>query len=1251
MKRQTRTTKQIIKAVSVGLSASMLLQPVTAMADGLDENAPVLPDVEEKEEVPYVNAADEDAASENKEALENAAELIDDAIDKEDATEHAAEELQRATVDPLEKGTISAIENTEDNDNHLIVPAFPFIIDFGDQKDSAEEYETSAGEKVDEAQNILDEAEKELTGDPEAEEEADKTGVLDKFEGKIQASEGYSYESVKEAAQAAADMLTADAASVSANEATSSAEAREYAEVAKQASEEAAQMSVSANENAANALDEYNEASKLLEQAKKIAKDANAEAEKKIKAGYEDAKEAVKKAKEAEEYAEGLEKYVGLKKAAADAYVESLNQEIIDITNEINSLTQEINGYNWAKGWAERDLKFATDNLNDKLDKLAKAQADMAKVPSMWSIWGMEGQLARLKEAKENAELNLGILYKAYIDSGVDSWEAQQALKKVEKSYNKIKDQYNEAVATVKNSGEEKTVLEGTVTELKTQYGDDIMNKQDALRNAKADKKADAAKELIQYVMGGDGVTVISYEGIPNGIFMVKNGEAATYYTYEIAKDGTITIKNCTYEVIQGTTKAVEAEIASNLSESQKDALVKSLADGSFFVKGDDSETFMVTYKPFKIKGAKAYTTINGVQCEVECDYSDDYWDDNLYWWAYINGSWKHIRSENVYRIAASGLTSEAADEYVKKAWFDCAKVSQGTATVYTVTSNVDSKVITEAELAGGEWLHYEKVSDAVEGTDAVYKLVADNGVPVNHNRFCDVAPETTGKITADRVIAKEYIYDYSYELNGKKYTISNGDLRWNEENQVWEVYGYKKFKSDPLEWKSLMDITSNNRTVVVANKHKVLENLTKEQAEAYGYGTVVEVSPATDAKPATYRVYYNKTTTTPDSVSATVDSDALALSNIAKQLADLQDKIDKAQGVVSKNQKTVDAYNAALKDAEDKKAKYEKAEGEYWAAVSNYNNEHYFSRIAKLEKDLSDAKKDFKDAKDKLDSAYADFLWASAGHGIAFARLAGINYKLNTLDAQKTAKLNEKAGLSDQLKSAQALASYYKDRLEAAADLEDKAEAARIAAEKARDALKLLRGTSNVGAQAIRKAEEELSIAWNQYLDAKKLAELSKEDAEKAKESYNKILERIDQLLEEEAARGGEDDEDEGEETTTTTPAPGTILVAQAGPAVVIPATATAAAGAPEDTASEETVDNTTQQTITENLVPMAAAPTEQIINEQDVPLAPMDEQAKMSWWWIIAVLVLGTTGAELLRRRMVKKNTATLESTKTNK
>ena len=38
MKRNTRSTKQIVKALSIGLSASMLLQPITAMADANDDN-------------------------------------------------------------------------------------------------------------------------------------------------------------------------------------------------------------------------------------------------------------------------------------------------------------------------------------------------------------------------------------------------------------------------------------------------------------------------------------------------------------------------------------------------------------------------------------------------------------------------------------------------------------------------------------------------------------------------------------------------------------------------------------------------------------------------------------------------------------------------------------------------------------------------------------------------------------------------------------------------------------------------------------------------------------------------------------------------------------------------------------------------------------------------------------------------------------------------------------------------------------
>ena len=65
----------------------------------------------------------------------------------------------------------------------------------------------------------------------------------------------------------------------------------------------------------------------------------------------------------------------------------------------------------------------------------------------------------------------------------------------------------------------------------------------------------------------------------------------------------------------------------------------------------------------------------------------------------------------------------------------------------------------------------------------------------------------------------------------------------------------------------------------------------------------------------------------------------------------------------------------------------------------------------------------------------------------------------------------------------------------------------------------------------------------------------------------------------------------------------------------------------------------------------PKAAAPevaeAKEVIPEEEVPLAAAD-QSKMNWWWLLVVLVLGTTGAELYRRHMVKKNAEASKTTK---
>lgn len=43
--------------------------------------------------------------------------------------------------------------------------------------------------------------------------------------------------------------------------------------------------------------------------------------------------------------------------------------------------------------------------------------------------------------------------------------------------------------------------------------------------------------------------------------------------------------------------------------------------------------------------------------------------------------------------------------------------------------------------------------------------------------------------------------------------------------------------------------------------------------------------------------------------------------------------------------------------------------------------------------------------------------------------------------------------------------------------------------------------------------------------------------------------------------------------------------------------------------------------------------------IEDEEIPLATLEEQQRMSWWWLLLVLVLGTTCAELFRRYQLKR------------
>ncbi len=113
---------------------------------------------------------------------------------------------------------------------------------------------------------------------------------------------------------------------------------------------------------------------------------------------------------------------------------------------------------------------------------------------------------------------------------------------------------------------------------------------------------------------------------------------------------------------------------------------------------------------------------------------------------------------------------------------------------------------------------------------------------------------------------------------------------------------------------------------------------------------------------------------------------------------------------------------------------------------------------------------------------------------------------------------------------------------------------------------------------------------------------------------------------------------------TPANAPAASTTPVNQGGEE----AEDTEGAGEEAETTEPEAVANTENRDIVDEGPALAAAPvSDKTIEDEDTALASMPEAQQMSWWWLLLILVLGTTGAEMYRRHMVKKNAAKAEST----
>ena len=163
--------------------------------------------------------------------------------------------------------------------------------------------------------------------------------------------------------------------------------------------------------------------------------------------------------------------------------------------------------------------------------------------------------------------------------------------------------------------------------------------------------------------------------------------------------------------------------------------------------------------------------------------------------------------------------------------------------------------------------------------------------------------------------------------------------------------------------------------------------------------------------------------------------------------------------------------------------------------------------------------------------------------------------------------------------------------------------------------------------------AKEKLDDAEGDYEEVKELTE-------EAREAYRRAVERLTPPAEE------DEDDDDTPVTTETTPIATVVTVTPtATPAAV--RTVVAAPAEEEVTIVEE--ETPLAETVEEEKTTEPEKVDEAVvIDDSETPLAPAVDEEAMSWWWILIVLALGTTGAELYRRHQVKKNAAKVEEDK---
>ncbi len=550
-------------------------------------------------------------------------------------------------------------------------------------------------------------------------------------------------------------------------------------------------------------------------------------------------------------------------------------------------------------------------------------------------------------------------------------------------------------------------------------------------------------------------------------------------------------------------------------------------------------------------------------------------------------------------------------------------KFADGTVT-YTTTANVITKTVETVTDKTEEYASKEEAEKelAEKGLDegsvttndeskvtsynakATYVVSFEDYTEYNNKKF-DKSGEFMGKAYGAKGFVEDERSKHTFEENHKEYRISENDTLTITEKKAdrvdkdYYVNGeitvtYAKTESKSVNystWDGIKDVMKYIFVGGETNKDKI-EALIKQQIEAEGGYYAGIVSWNWDTKTAT--VYYVPTNSISKTIQCDNEADAIKAIEAEAQKEAAESKDDGNTGKAT-NIKATATPSSYL----------------YWIEYSGTKTDVTTN---------NEVVKTVEQSGNGLEETYLSNANYNAGNYMN--ELTDTKFRSWLFDAQgkKDAYENLKSELT---KAQEALKQAVTDVETLQNEIENL-----LRANEEFDS----DGTLSELKGLLDTAKEKLDDAEEDYDEVKELTE-------EAREAYRRAVERLTPPAE-------EDDDDDTPVTTETTPI---ATVVTATPAAAPAAVRTVAAAPVEE-----------EVTIVEEETPLAETVEEEktaepekvdeavVIDDSETPLAPAVDEEAMSWWWILIVLALGTTGAELYRRHQVKKNAAKVEEDK---